>query len=221
LKIWLELFERRGRSLDQLRYHEVEDESRRIVRRKLSTFILLASCLFTAEAALWAQDQPRNSASTHEIRGYLDPETGVFRTAPHPEQKDGAEPAATATYTGKIVVNFTITVDSTIAATTKIGCNVSADVDDEGTGNFISESAGSAVLRGTGTSVTCAVNIPYSWKLGTPAIDVIGLNWTITSPVAITTGAAAYPIRVSSQSLPAFKVPVSGTPTTETVAATI
>jgi len=190
------------------------------VSHKLSTFILLFSCLLAAEATLLGQDQSRSSASTNEIRGYLDPNTGVFRTAPHPELKDGAEPA-TVTFTGKIVVNFTITVDSTIAATTKIGCNVSADVDDEGTGNFITESAGSAVLRGTGTTVTCVVNIPYSWKLGTPAIDVVGLSWTITSPVAITTGAAAYPIRVSSQSLPAFKVPVSGTTTTETVTATI
>jgi hypothetical protein len=191
------------------------------VSHKLSTFILLASCLLAAEVTLWGQDQSRNSASTHEIHGYLDPETGVFRTAPHSELKDGAEAAATVTYTGKIVVNFTITVDSTIASTTKIGCNLSADVDDEGTGNFITESAGSAVLRGTGTTVTCVVNIPYSWKLGTPTTDVVGLSWTISSPVAITTGAAAYPVRISSQSLPAFKVPVSGTTTTETVAATI
>jgi hypothetical protein len=170
---------------------------------------------------LWAQDQPRSSASTPEIRGYLDPETGVFRAAPRLGLKDAAAPPATATYTGRIVVSFTITVDSTIASTTKIGCNVNADVDDEGTGNFITESAGSAVLRGTGTTVTCTVVIPYSWPLGSPATDVVALSWSITTPVAITSGAAAYPVRFSSQSLPAFKVPASGTVTTQTVTATI
>jgi hypothetical protein len=170
--------------------------------------------------ALWGQGQAQNSA-THGIRGYLDPQTGVFHTMPHPELQDGAEPPPTTTVTGKIVVNFTITVDSTIASTTKIGCNVEADVDDAGTGNFISESGGVAVARGTATTVACSVTIPYSWKLGTASTDEISLTYTITSPVAISTAAAEYPLRISTQSLPSIKVPTTGTTTTETVAATI
>ena len=53
------------------------------------------------------------------------------------------------------------------------------------------------------------------------ATDMISISYTITSPVAVATAAAEYPIRISSQTIGTIKVPVSGTTTTETVAATI
>jgi hypothetical protein len=190
------------------------------VSHKLSIFCLLAVCFLGMNATLWGQGQARNSPASHEIRGYLDPQTGVFHTVVHPEVQGDVEPATTTTISGKIVVNFTITVDSTIAATTKIGCNVDADVDDAAAG-FISESAGVAVARGSGSTVTCSVSIPYSWKLGSASTDTISMTWTITSPVAISTVAAEYPIRASSESLPTIKVPATGTTTTIAVAATI
>ncbi len=168
---------------------------------------------------LWGQGQSK-SAVTRGIRGYLDPQTGVFHATPRPEPQDAAEPAAVTTVAGRIVVNFTITVDSTIAATTKIGCALEADVDDA-TAGFISESAGTAVARGTGTTVTCTTTIPYSWKLGSMSTDTISLSYTVSSPVAIATAAAEYPIRESSQTIGTIKVPVSGTTTTEAVAVTI
>lgn len=184
---------------------------------KLSTFCLVFACFLGMNLSLWGQ----NAAAVHGIRGYLDPQTGAFHTLPHPELQDDAAAVATTTFTGKIVVNFTITIDSTIASTNKIGCQVEASLEDAGTANFISESAATAVTRGTATTVACSVSIPYSWKLATASTDMIGLTYTITSPVEAATAAAEFPLRISSQSLPTIKVPSSGTTTTEAVAATI
>ena len=187
------------------------------MNHKLSTFFLLFACFLGLNVSLWGQ----NAAAKHGIRGYLDPQTGTFHTIPHPDVQDGAEPLVTTTFTGKIVVTFTITVNSTIAATTKIGCELDADTEDAGTGNFISESAGSAVVRGSATTVTCKTTIPYSWNLATQSTDMISMSYSITSPVAIATPAGEFPLRISSQSLPTIKVPASGTTTTIAVAATI
>jgi hypothetical protein len=167
--------------------------------------------------SLWGQQ----AAAPHGIRGYLDPQTGVFHALPHPELEDDAQPLVTSTFTGKFVVNFTITVDSVIASTTKIGCNVTADTDDAATGNFISEQAGTAVTRGSATTVACSVTIPYAWKLGSSTTDMVSLTYTITSPTEISTAASEYPLRISSQSIGTIKVPANGATTTETVTATI
>jgi hypothetical protein len=50
---------------------------------------------------------------------------------------------------------------------------------------------------------------------------MIGLSYSITSPVAVSTAAGEFPLRITSQSLPSIKVPVTGTTTTQAVAATI
>ena len=189
------------------------------MNHKLSTFFLLFACFLGMNVSLWGQSA--TAKQQHGIRGYLDPQTGTFHTLPLPEVQDGAEQLATPLFTGKITVTFTITVSSTIAATTKIGCQVDADVEDAGTGNFISESAASAVVRGSGATVTCKATIPYSWALATQSTDMITMTYSITSPVAIATAAGEFPLRISTQSLPTIKVPSSGTPTTIAVAATI
>jgi hypothetical protein len=187
------------------------------VNHKLSTYFLMFACFLGMNVSLWGQ----SAAAKHGIRGYLDPQTGAFHTMPHPDLQDGAEPPATTTFTGKIVVTFTITVSSTIASTTKIGCALDADVEDLGTGNFISESAASAVVRGSGTTVTCKTTIPYSWNLATQSTDMVNMSYSLTSPVAIATAAGEFPLRSSSQSIPAIKVPASGTTTTIAIAATM
>jgi hypothetical protein len=187
------------------------------VNHKLSTFLLVCACFLGMNASLWGQ----NAAATHGIRGYLDPQTGAFHTIPHPELEEGALPPVLTTFAGKFVVTFTITVNSTIAATSKIGCQVDASLDDVTVGNFISESAASDVTRGSATTVTCKATIPYSWALASAAQDSISMTYTITSPVAVATAAAEFPLRISSQSLPTIKVPASGTTTNIAVAATI
>jgi len=187
------------------------------VNHKLSTFLLVCACFLGMNASLWGQ----NAAATHGIRGYLDPQTGAFHTIPHPELEEGAVAPVLTTFAGKIVVTFTITVSSTITSTTKIGCQIDASLDDVTVGNFISESAASDVTRGSAGTVTCKATIPYSWALASAAQDSISLSYTITSPVAVATAAAEFPLRISSQSLTPMKVPASGTTTNIAVAATI
>jgi hypothetical protein len=187
------------------------------VNHKLSTFLLVFACFLGMNASLWGQ----NAAATHGIRGYLDPQTGAFHTLPHPELEEGAVPPAVSTFTGKFVVTFTITVSSTVAATAKIGCQVAASLDDVTVGNFISETAANDVTRGSAGTVTCKATIPYSWALASASQDNVVMSYTITSPVAVSTAAAEFPLRISSQSLPTIKVPASGTTTSIAVAATI
>lgn len=183
------------------------------MRHKLSIFSVLFVGFFVMSASLWGQ-----STAPRGIRGYLDPQTGAFHALPA-VQADDDDASRVTTSGGKLVVNFTITVDSTIASTTKIGCNVTALV--EGEVNEIEEQAGTAVTRGSATTVACSVTIPYSWKLSTPTTDMVSLTYTITSPTEISTATLEYPLRISTQSIATIKVPANGATTTETVAATI
>lgn len=185
---------------------------------KWTTLCLLFLSVLGMSYSLWGQ----NATTVQGIRGYLDPRTGVFHALPQPELQDSAvEPAALTTFGGKIVVNFTITVDSAIASTNKIGCSVTVGLIDTAGLNTITEQAGTAVTRGTGSTVSCSVTIPYSWKLASATTDSVGIQYFITSPVEVATPAGEFPTRTSSQSLPAIKVPVNGATTTETVTATI
>jgi hypothetical protein len=185
------------------------------VNRRLSTLALLLACLVGMNLSLWGQ----SAAVTHGIRGILDPKTGAFHPLPVPDAQDEVPPALT-TFSGKFVANFTITVTSTIASTTKLACTFSASLLDTATGNVITESAGSAVARGSGTTVTCTVTLPYSWSLGSGSTDKVSLSWAIEAPVEFTVS-TEFPTRISSQSLGTISVPANGTTTTETIAATI
>jgi hypothetical protein len=185
-----------------------------IVKHKLSTLSVLFVGFFVMSVSLWGQ----SSTAPHGIRGYLDPQTGVFHALPTVQAEDD-DASRVTTLGGKFVVNFTITVDSTIASTAKIGCNVEASLADST--NFITEEAGTAVTRGSGTTVTCSVTLPYSWKLSTSTTDMVSLTYTITSPVEISTATLEFPLRISTQSIETIKVPANGATTTVAVAATI
>src|SRR5262249_26294345 len=119
-------------------------------------------------AALWGQYGQRVPG----LRGYLDPKTGIFHPAVRPQAPNpDAPPPVTTNFAGKLVFNFTITVSSAFPATAELGCNAGAAVFDLGSGNAIIEEAGSAVARGSGSTVTCSVTIPYSWNLASSASD--------------------------------------------------
>jgi hypothetical protein len=190
-----------------------------IVSQKLSTLCLSFACFLGMTLTLWGQ----NAAAVRGVPGYLNPQAGAFPLLPHVDDQAVEAPAAT-TFGGKIVVNFTITVSSAIASTNKIGCNVGLALED-GLGttsqNLIEETAGTAVTRGTGSTVTCSVTLPYSWKLTTSTTDSVAISYSIQSPVEITTAAAEYPLRTSIQSIATIKVPLNGATTTETVTTTI
>jgi hypothetical protein len=118
------------------------------------------------------------------------------------------------------VFHFTITVKSTIASTDAIACIAGVSTEDLGTVNGIVDGAGTAVTRGTGTTVTCTVTVPYSWKLATASTDRVNLSYSVILPVNFT-ATTGYPKRQGTQSLGTIAVPVSGTTTTEAIAATI
>jgi hypothetical protein len=161
----------------------------------------------------------QDASATHGILGYLDPKTGAFHLLPALQD---SEPPATTTVTGKIVANFTITVDSTVASTAKIGCEFEATLVDVTTGNTLLETAASAVTRGSGTTVTCTATIPYSWTLGSASTDKVSLSWGIVSPVTTSASApSGFPFRLSQHSMGTISVPANGATTTETIAATI
>ena len=183
------------------------------MNRKVLTILSLIACfLMAGSASLCGQD----AAASPGVQGYLNPRTGIFHSFGRPVPQE-SEPLATTTYTGTIVVNFTITVSSAIPATDQIGCVVGATVFDTATLNAIVDLAGTAITRGTGTTLTCSVTVPYSWKLASGSTDSVSLGYSVTSPVDFSTPAGEWPNRAGSHTIGTIKVPVSGTTTTETV----
>jgi hypothetical protein len=187
------------------------------VSHKLLTLLLLSACFLGLNATLWGQDAIPNRA----IRGYLDPRTGIFHSIPHPDTLDeDAPPPVKTTFTGSIVMNFTITVSTVFASATPIACIGEAGVQDAGSTSIIFEVAGSTVTRGSGTTVSCSVKIPYSWALASAGTDKIRLSYSVIAPVAFTQ-TAAFPNRQGSQTLGTIAVPISGTVTTKAIKARI
>ena len=187
------------------------------MRHRLSIVILLFACFLAMNVSLWGQD----AAAPRGIRGYLDPRTGVFHSIPHWQTPDAADPPATTTYTGTFVVNFTITVSSAIPSTDQIGCVAGATVLDVAAQNPIVDLAGTAVVRGTGSTITCSVTVPYSWKLASPSSDTVNIGYSVVSPIDFSAPAGQFPRRETTTTLVKIKVPASGTTTTETVKARI
>lgn len=187
------------------------------MNRKVFTTLSLVACFLAASASLYGQD----AAASPGIEGYLNSRTGVFHAIRRSPPQDDAEPLATTTYTGTFVVNFTITVSSVIPVTKTIGCVAGASLVDTGTVHAIVDLAGSAVTRGTGSTVTCSVSIPYSWSLASASTDSVELSYAVTFPADFSTPAGLWPHRTGSQAIGKIKVPVSGTTTTETVKARI
>jgi hypothetical protein len=168
-------------------------------------------------ATLWGQNAIPNRA----IRGYLDPRTGIFHSIPHPDTQDeAAPPPAKTTFTGSIVMNFTITVSTAFASTTPIACIGEAGLQDAGSTTSIQELGGTTVTRGTGTTVNCSVTIPYSWNLASAGTDKIRLAYSVIAPIDFTQ-TAAFPNRRGSQLLGTIAVPISGTTTTKAIKARI
>ena len=184
--------------------------------RKLPILLCVLACVLGMNGALWGQ----NAAAAHGIRGYLDPQTGMFHALPHPATSD-AEVPATTTSAGKFVFTFTITVDATIATTAKIVCTATATVEDNLTGGspkIILESA-SALATRSGTTATCTVNIPYSWNLATASTDSVTLGYMIEAP-AEASATTILPSRTTSvNNFSTIKIPTAST-TPETVTAT-
>ena len=117
-------------------------------------------------------------------------------------------------------MNFTITVSTVFASTAPIACIGEVGLQDAGSATNIFEIAGSTVARGTGSTVSCSVTIPYSWGLASAGTDKIRISYSVLAPVAFTQ-TTAFPNRQGSQTLGTIAVPISGTVTTKAVKARI
>ncbi len=188
------------------------------VSQRMLTLLSLFACFLGMNASLMGQD----ADAARGIMGYLDPRTGVFRSDPQPAQPDATPPALT-TFAGKFVFHFTLTVNANIAATAKIMCVATAQVEDNLTGgtlNSFSETAAALAVR-SGSTARCTVNIPYSWNLATGATDAVTLGYHIQAPTEITSVTAALPFRNGIMSdIATIPVPTTGTTTNKSVAVT-
>lgn len=187
-----------------------------MIRSTLARTLLLIISLTLCANSGWAQGQERGLRG---VPGYLDPLTGEFRAMlPAVQQQADEAAAAPTTFGGTFAFTFTITVSSTIGSTVKIGCEGQAVVSDAN-GTYL-ESAAVAVTRGTGSTVSCTVKIPYSWALSSASTDHVQLTYSILSPVSAS-ATAGFPNRSSVHTLPPILVPANGATTNVTVTATI
>ena len=179
--------------------------------QRLLVLLAVLACFLGLNINLWSQSIPE----VNGIRGYLDPRTGIFHSMPNPDLQEADVPPP-ATFGGKFVFNFSITVSSALPSTTKIFCEATASTVDPL--NLITETASVMATR-SGSTANCTVTIPYSWNLSSSSTDRVSLLYQVIAGVPSTTTPLA--TRSSSQSLPQTKVPANGATTTETIAATI
>lgn len=185
---------------------------------RASKVLLICMCCLIAVPAVWGQ--AANRQASHEILGYLDPQTGAFRLVPAPADDSAELPPALTTFTGTI--NLTITVTLKTAGLTNITCNATTAVTDGATLGVIRsfEESDTVAATGTGSTRTCKLSIPYSWGLLTQSKDTMSTNYTVTG--AATSTGTTPPIRVTTLTNDDTRaVPANGATTTLTAAATI
>jgi hypothetical protein len=182
----------------------------------MRTYRFLFVCTFVAALALPAWSQNANQTSANGILGYLNPRTGSFSPLAQPSSDD-VLPALT-TVGGKFVVNFTITISSTLPTTDVISCGIDSVLVDLGSGFTLLESAAVAATR-TGSSAKCTVTLPYSWTLASQTTDMVSLTYSIIVPA--TAAGAQFPNRTSNHGFATIKVPANGAITPFNLTATI
>jgi hypothetical protein len=176
--------------------------------------LLLCLCWLIAAVSA-ALGQAANSQAKPGILGYLDPQTGAFRSFT-PAVQDDAEPAAAMTVTGTVSVTITISVKT--ASLTNFTCSIAVSTSD---GTVLSpvlfDESNSVAATGTGSTRTCKLSIPYSWSLTTSSTDVMTTPYSVLG----STGTNGLPQRSSSRlPLDTRKVPANGAITSLTAAVT-
>ena len=135
--------------------------------------------------------------------------------APPLAAQTAADPnAATATYTGTFVLNFTITIKSIVPGAVPIHCTGIFSPLDASSLNYSDYKTVVAVR--SGNTATCALSVPYSWVLANASALVstqyiVGTEGTGSSLV----------MRQASGSLGTVTLPANTTTLTRSVAVTI
>lgn len=183
----------------------------------MKTRKVLFAAIFLLSAVRPAWSQSINPAPGPVIFGYLNSRTNMFRPL---SLSSVTSPQAISSATGKIVVSFSITIQSAIATTTPISCDVNPNFyDANGTTNviagYIVEDAAVTASR-TGSTATCTVTIPYSWNLSFRSMDQVEIDYTIS---AVPT--SGLPRRTSQQTIAIINIPANGATTSFSVKTTI
>ena len=180
---------------------------------------------FVFLAALLALSQTATSGRIQEpsVVGSVDPMTGVFTPIRGVMASSGSPLAAAATYGGKLVFTFTISVKSTVPTTDNITCRATASILDTPVTVGIltvTQETGAVTATRSGSKATCTIPIPYSWTLVNGPTDQMSLSYGISFGPGV---AAPSPLlsRSSGQGLGNFAIPANGTTTNLAVAATI
>jgi len=177
----------------------------------LGVFALVALAL-----PLSSQQGPKN---VRGIYGTWDPSTGIFmpiHQAPAPNSDaEGVEPLTT--YTGKIVVNFTITITSAISTSTTIACDANVTVVDL-TGQ-LTDSLSTSATR-SGSTATCTVTIPYSWSVSSTS-DSVYISYSLSAPPQPLVSTSVFPRRYSGHPISTITVPANGATTTYNITDTL
>jgi hypothetical protein len=147
--------------------------------------------------------------------------------APSPANADAL--LAASTTGGKVVFNFTLTVNSVIPKNAVIACEAHIDIN-ESSGQSITEKGFVLAHLVSGNQWACSVVIPYSWVLATPTTDKARLSYkiaiadalqlTATNSTATTVLAPLAP-READQGIAFISIPLNGATTTETVNVTL
>jgi hypothetical protein len=145
-------------------------------------------------------DRATAQEGSRGILGYLDSKTGAF----HPVDSNAPPSANLTTVAGTIVVNFKLTIKSTLAKKGKITCGVTANVEDLVVKPFfVAFDSETATSKVTGNS--CTVTIPYAFHLANPTGDTLSLSAFLQS--------TGLPGRISQQYLDTISpVPTGQTP---------
>lgn len=196
--------------------------------RRMYTTLFALALIGIAGAIPTARAQQDKITQDKGVLGYLNPKTGAF--TPMAQSVADAEALASITpTTGKFVFNFTLTVLSTVPKNAVVTCEADVSVSESSTGQFITETVGGPATKGTGTTWTCSLTMPYSWVLSTPTSDTA----VITSDASITEGyqvtatngtgtlVTAVSVRETHKDVGSIKVPATGATTTEAISTTM
>lgn len=196
--------------------------------RRMYTTLLALSLIGIAGVIPTARAQQDKVTQEKGVLGYLNPKTGAF--TPMAQNVADAEVLATITpTTGKFVFNFSLNVLSTVPKNAVVSCEADVTVTEATTGQIITETVGGTATKGTGTTWTCSLTMPYSWVLSTPTSDTaeISADSSIIEGYEVTatngTGTLVSPvsIRTTRRNVGSIKVPATGATTTEAISMTM
>lgn len=181
---------------------------------KHASAVLSLFVVFTLALPLSAQQGVRLSPSS-AVYGRLEPKVLAPVVADNAQTDEELPPLTT--YTGKFVVNFTITISSSVPTGTTIACDVGVLVID--VAGDISDDLSVTATR-SGSTATCSVTLPYSWNV-TAATDTVYVSYDVSAPPQPLTSTSTYPRRYTAHPISKITVPANGATTTYAVTPTI